>query len=157
MWGSKEALFICEFMHHFGHGPLKRWSRSHVDDSPAWWTEKMMMVMEEVLRQLKASKFIDCGDSSDHPSLLKIGEMTIGRTPWNFGNLRFNLWDADGAAKWGQELNHRSPTRRVTLIDSPQEYLNKAVKIFDRLKGLQLRDSSHSGLVWEIERLPPTQ
>ena len=112
-----------------------------------------MMVTEEVLRQLKAGKLVACGDSSDYPGLLKIGKMAIGGTPWNFWNLRFNLRNADGATERGQEFNHRSPTYRVTLINSAKEYLDKLVQVSDRFKGLQLRDSFLSDQVWKIGRL----
>ena len=76
------------------------------------------MVVEKILGQLKACKLVASGNSPHNSSFLEVGKVTVGRTPWKFRNHQLNLRDAYGATRRGQELDDRSATRRVTLIDS---------------------------------------
>jgi len=59
----------------------------------------MVVVVEEILCQLKTCKLVACSNSPHDSSLLKIGQVAIGRTPWNSRNHLFNFRDAYGASR----------------------------------------------------------
>lgn len=89
-----------------------------------------MMVMGQILRQLKASELVAGGNSSNHARSLKIGEMTIGGTPRNVGIRVRNVRNAHRVAERCQQFDNGATTRGVSLIDSSKMYFNEFVKIF---------------------------
>jgi len=116
-----------EFVDHARDRALERASRRDVDDLATRRTEKVMMMVEEILGHLESGELVTGGDPSHDARLLEVREMAIGRTPRNLGDSRLNVRNAEGTLRRGQEFDHGSATGRVALIDSVQQHLDELV------------------------------
>ena len=119
-----KALLQCEIVDHGRHGRLEGRTRGHVDDFAAERTEQMVVVMREVLSQLKASELIVGGDSSYDPGALEIREVAVGGASRHVGNGARDVRDAERTAGRGEKFDDRLTTTRVALIDAAQVYLH---------------------------------
>ena len=123
-----EAFGLGKLLDGVGDALLEGCRWSDVGDLAAVDTEKVVVVLGEVLGKLEASELVIGGDAPNEPGDLQVEEMAVRRAARQVREPPGDVTDTDGVACTREQIDAGSPAGRVPLIDAAKASFGQVVQ-----------------------------
>jgi hypothetical protein len=130
-----EPLFRGELVDGFGDVALEGRGRGDVDNFAAAGAEEVVVMLGEVLGQLKASELVVGGDAPHHAGDLKVDKVAVGRTARHAWKASGDVTDADRMTGSEEQVDDRPSACGVALLDPPEPVGDLVMEAVDAIPG----------------------